>query len=122
MHETVIASSLLKIITEEVTKQNKNLCVDEIHLKVGLLNCIEPETVKGCFEILAENTVAQKAKIFVERMPLEGFCHDCKKNISINKRHFTCPFCHSTNVSWQGGNEMQISSIKVHENNNEENN
>ncbi len=120
MHETVIASSLLKIVTEEAIKQNKNLCIDEIHIKVGLLNCIEPETVKGCFEILAENTAAQKAKIFIERIPLTGFCHDCKKNISINKRHFACPLCHNTDVDWQGGNEMQITSIKVHENNNEE--
>lgn len=121
MHETVIASSLLKIVSEEVAKQNKNLCVDEIHIKVGLLNCIEPETVKGCFEILAENTVAQKATIFIERIPLEGFCHNCKKIVSINKRHFACPYCHNTTVDWQGGNEMQISSIKVHENNNKEN-
>lgn len=121
MHETVIASSLLKIILEEVTKQGKNLCVDEIHLKVGLLSCIEPQTVAGCFEILAENTIANNAKMFIERIPLTGFCHDCNKTISINKRHFACPLCQNTNVDWQGGNEMQITSIKVHEKNNEEN-
>lgn len=121
MHETVIASSLLKIVTEEVTRQGENLRVDEIHLKVGLLSCLEPQTVAGCFEILAENTIAQNAKMFIERIPLEGFCHDCKKTISINKRHFTCPLCQNTNVDWQGGNEMQITSIKVHENKNEEN-
>lgn len=116
MHETVIASSLLKIVTEEVIKQNKNLCVDEIHLKVGLLSCIEPQTLEGCFEILAEEeNMTKNAKLFIERIPLTGFCHDCQKNVSINKRHFACPLCQNTNVEWQGGNEMQISSIKVHE-------
>lgn len=120
MHETVIASSLLKIITEETAKQNKNLYVDEIRLKIGLLNCIEAQTVQGCFEILAENTRAEHAKMIIERLPLEGFCNDCQKNISITKRHFVCPLCQSGNVDWQGGNEMQITSIKVHEKKEEE--
>ena len=79
MHETVIASSLLKIITEETAKQHKNLYVDEIHLKIGLLNCIEAQTVQGCFEILAENTRAEHAKMIIERLPLQGFCNDCQK-------------------------------------------
>lgn len=121
MHETVIASSLLKIVTEEVIKQNKDLCVDEVHLKFGLLSCIEPQTLEGCFEILAEEEpIAKNAKLIIERIPLTGFCHDCQKNVSINKRHFVCPNCQSPNVDWQGGNEMQISSIKVHEKQNEE--
>lgn len=119
MHETVIASSLLKIVLEEVNKYNQNLFVDEIHLKIGLLNCIEPQTVQGCFEILAENTKAQYAKMIIERIPLHGFCNQCQKEITIHKRKFNCPHCHDTNVTWQGGNEMQITSIKVKEQNNE---
>lgn len=122
MHETVIASSLLKIVTEEVIKQNKDLYVDEVHLRFGLLSCIEPQTLEGCFEILAEEEpVTKNAKLFIERIPLTGFCHDCQKNVRINKRHFVCPLCQSPDVDWQGGNEMQISSIKVHEKQNEEN-
>lgn len=115
MHETVIASSLLKIVLEEVSKQDKTLLVDEIHLKIGLLNCIEPQTVQGCFEILAENTPAEKAKMVIERLPLQGTCNDCHKHVAIHKRHFLCPYCQSPNVNWQGGNEMQIASVKVHE-------
>ncbi len=115
MHETVIASSLLKIILEEANKQNKALLVDEIHLKIGLLNCIEPQTVQGCFEILAENTPAAKAKMIIERMPLQGFCKNCQKHVEIHKRQFHCPNCMSSDVDWQGGNEMQITSINVHE-------
>ncbi len=115
MHETVIASSLLKIVLEEVNKYNTNLLVDEIHLTIGLLNCIEPQTIQGCFEILAENTKAQNAKMIIERLPLQGFCNQCQKEIAIHKRKFICPLCQSTDVTWQGGNEMQITSIKVKE-------
>lgn len=90
MHETVIASSLLKIITEETAKQNKNLYVDEIRLKIGLLNCIEAQTVQGCFEILAENTRAENAKMIIERLPLQGFCNDCQKH-KHNEKAFCLP-------------------------------
>ncbi len=115
MHETVIASSLLKIVLEEVNKYNKNLFVDEINLTIGLLNCIEPQTIQGCFEILAEDTKAKNAKMIIKRLPLHGFCNQCQQHIEISKRKFICPQCHSSDVSWQGGNEMQITSIKVKE-------
>lgn len=115
MHETVIASSLLKIVLEEANKFRENLLIDEIHLKIGLLNCIEPKTVQGCFEILAENTKAEKAKLIVERLPLLGFCKNCGQSVAVAERRFICPNCQSTDVDWQGGNEMQISSIKVTE-------
>lgn len=115
MHETVIASSLLKIVLEEASKQKTPVLVDEIHLKIGLLNCIEPQTVQGCFEILAENTPAEHAAMIIERLPLKGYCRECQNHISIQKRRFVCPNCQSCDVDWQGGNEMQIASIKVHE-------
>lgn len=115
MHETVIASSLLKIVLEEANKQKKPVLIDQVHLKIGLLSCIEPQTVQGCFEILAENTAAANAELIIERLPLQGFCKDCKKQITTQKRHFACPHCQSSSTEWQGGSEMLIASIKVHE-------
>ena len=117
MHELGIATPLLKIVLEEVErqekKQNVELAVTEIVMHIGLLVDIEARTLKACFELLAENTKASGAELVIETKPLAGFCNACQKNVSITKRAFVCHFCKSTNVSWEKSGEMQISTIKV---------
>jgi hydrogenase nickel incorporation protein HypA/HybF len=122
MHETVFASSILRIVEEEaaihLTGDKSGYVVEEIVLQVGILACLEETTLRGCFEIMAEETVARGARLVIERLPLRGICPDCDpahKEVRAISRKFTCPRCGGANVDWQGGNEMNIAAIKVKE-------
>lgn len=120
MHETVIASSLLKIIEEEVAAhaQDKMLVVTRISLNIGLLSAIEPHTLQGCFELLAEGTVAEGAALEISVLPLRGVCADCARAVSVtSRRDFQCPACGGSRVDWRGGNEMDITALQVRERN-----
>lgn len=116
MHETVFAESLLRMVLEAATNNEtpgRKLLVDEICLDVGVLACLEPQTFKGCFELLAEGTAAEKARLTINRRPMTGTCADCKSRVETFKRAFACPLCSGRAVDWQGGNELEISSIMV---------
>ncbi|MDL2314501.1 hydrogenase maturation nickel metallochaperone HypA [Desulfovibrio sp. OttesenSCG-928-C14] len=115
MHESVFAASILKIVQEEVEKNQTSqpLRVEEIVIQAGLLSCLEPETLKGCFEIMAEDSMAAGARLIVDRPALEGSCPDCGKQTRTDSLKLSCPHCRSTRVKWKGGNEMYISTIKV---------
>lgn len=118
MHETVLASSLLKIVEEAVEKNSapgQQLRVTEIALETGLLACLEPQTLRGCFEIMAEGTVAEKATLSISTRPMCGVCPYCEAEVQTMRREFYCPQCSGRNVDWQGGHEMEIVSIQVAE-------
>lgn len=130
MHETVLVSSILAILKDTVAeyeaRQNNsplgnglqkghenNLRVAEVVLQVGVLACVEPQTLRGCFEIMGEGTMAENAILTIERQPMQGSCPDCGKTVETLEPRFACPLCKSDNVDWQGGQGMEITSIRV---------
>lgn len=116
MHEAAIAAPLLRLVLEEAQKQaaiSGPLSVTHIRIKTGLLMAIEPLTLQGCFALMAEGTAAEGAELQVENLPMQGRCDACGQTVSTNKRSFGCPVCASPEVSWSGGNELFIDSLKV---------
>ena len=130
MHETVLVSSILAILQDTVAEyeakhedsplgaspsesQGKRLRIAVVALQVGILACVEPQTLQGCFEIMAEGTVAEKATLTIERQAMQGRCPDCGKEVKTLELRFACPLCQSDHVDWQGGQGMEISSIRV---------
>lgn len=116
MHEAAIAAPLLRLVLEETEKQaavSGKLAVTHIRIKAGLLMAIEPQTLQGCFALMAEGTTAEGAELLLETLPMQGRCDTCGQTVSTNKRAFACPACSSSEVSWSGGNELFIDSLKV---------
>jgi hydrogenase nickel incorporation protein HypA/HybF len=138
MHEYSLASSLLRIVLEEAGKHEKAgrpLRVTAVELEIGLLTCLEANTLKGCFELLAEGTAAENSALAVRTRPMSGYCPDCAQQVSnpgrgipgadggdlrggrapdgCRIRPFSCPLCAGAAVAWEGGQEMKITAITV---------
>jgi hydrogenase nickel incorporation protein HypA/HybF len=116
MHEASFASSLLRIVLEE-TKKNETarqrLRVTNIEMHVGVLTCLEANTLEGCFALMAEGTVAENSRLTVRTRPMSGRCPACGEQVSTSGRFFSCPRCAGTAVAWEGGHEMEITAITV---------
>lgn len=112
MHEATLVAGILRIVEDEARKHNATRIV-AVKLDVGLLACVEEQTLAGCFEIFAEGTIADQARLDMRRVPLDCHCTECGHAFTLEKRSFACPLCDSREISFTGGHGCAISAIEV---------
>ena len=67
MHEASLVQGLLKIALKTVEEHNaahpeqRVRRIRSITCELGLISCVEPQTLKGCFEIFARDGMADGA-------------------------------------------------------------
>ena len=78
-----------------------------------MLACFEANALIACFEIFAEGTPAEGAKLTVNVTPLECACETCGEKFSLTQRRFVCPQCGGDNIRFKGGNGLTLEAIDV---------
>ena len=112
MHEMSIAQGLLDIIIQE-SEQHQVSRVVSISLKVGELSAVEPESLKFCFELITEGTLAEGAKLEIERVPIGCHCRDCGHHFTVKNLLFSCPKCQSHAAEMLSGRELSLESFEA---------
>lgn len=112
MHELSLTESILNIAIDEAKKHNANKVL-EIKLKIGEMSGVVPELIQEYFNIVSHGTIADSAKLTVEYVPVTVECLDCKNQSKIDKLHFKCPVCSSTNIKLKTGREFYVDSMEV---------
>ncbi|MCR5813525.1 MAG: hydrogenase maturation nickel metallochaperone HypA [Desulfovibrio sp.] len=120
MHEASLVQGLLDLVERTVEDHNAKAKdetiirhVEEIICELGLFSCVEPQTLASCFELLAENTLADGAKLTVRKAPLSCRCEDCGTNFTVTERQFHCPACGGENIHFDGGHGLMLISLRV---------
>lgn len=119
MHEASLVQGLLKIVLDACKQHNDEnadkqiLKVKKIECEAGLLACFENFALIDCFDIFAENTICESAKLVINTAMLDCICNKCGKNFSINEKKFVCPFCGSIEISFNDGNGLIIKKLDV---------
>ena len=112
MHEMSIAQSLMEILREEMEKHDARL-LKSVHLQIGQLSAIVPEALSFCFQIMAEGTEMEGAKLVMDVIPLRGRCPECRKEFEIADYHFACPECGSARVETISGQDLAVVDMEV---------
>jgi hydrogenase nickel incorporation protein HypA/HybF len=112
MHELSIAQNILSIVEEEA-KRNQAVRVSAIKIKAGEMRGIVPESLYLCFDFVSRGTLAQGARIEIERVPLQGVCKQCKESFPIHNYQFFCPQCQGKEVDIIQGMELLVSEIEI---------
>jgi len=112
VHETALASGILRIVHEEALR-HKVARITEIHLQVGLLSAVEAHSLRACFELLAEDSVAQGAVLQITNAPLPARCASCGQSFELTSRSFLCPHCRSADLHFEGGYGCTIQSLSA---------
>lgn len=119
MHEASLAQGLLKLVEESVRSWNEAhpdspaRSVTSLRLQLGLVSCVEEQTFRGCFELIAEGTVAQEARLDIEREPLPCTCRDCRTAFTLTERRFVCPACKGRNLDFKGGHALTLVDLEA---------
>ena len=111
MHEATLVTGILRIAQEEARKHKARLVA--VKLEVGLLACVEEQTLKGCFEIFAEDTEARGARLDIIPQPLPCRCRECEADFTLTERRFICPACGGKELTFSGGHGCAVSAIEV---------
>lgn len=119
MHEASLVQGILEIVEKALDDYihanpgKKHPQVAEIICEAGLLACFEPATLKACFEIFAEGTNCEKAKLVIETASLACHCRGCGHEFLLAERKFQCPVCQSPDITFKGGNGLILKAIKI---------
>ena len=115
MHELPITESILNIVLKHAAKNNVRQVV-AIHLRIGKLSDLEDEWIQRYFDYLSKDTVAQGAKLVIERMPIMVQCNGCSTSYEAEAAKLgdlVCPNCRQTEGTLISGREYYIKDMEV---------
>ncbi|MBW1982685.1 MAG: hydrogenase maturation nickel metallochaperone HypA [Deltaproteobacteria bacterium] len=111
MHEMAIAQNLLDIVIQEGSAHGVSRVLS-LSLKVGELSTVVPESLIFCFELLSKGTLAEGARLDIEKVPTICRCRECDHEFSVTDLLFSCPKCGSGKVELQSGRELTLESFE----------
>lgn len=113
MHELSIAHSLVEFATEFAQNAGAEKVV-AITIRVGALSCIQKAPLCSGFEIFAESTLLQGAKLKFVDLPVRIFCASCESEAAVTDvRRLCCPTCGNPGSEIRDGQELEIESIEI---------
>lgn len=112
MHELAVTESILEIALRHARAQNATRITD-LYLVLGQWSSILDDSVQFYWDMLAENTLAQGAKLHFERVAVQLQCQDCGHSYAPSSRELACPACLSPRVKVLSGEEFRLEAIEV---------
>ena len=113
MHEASIALSILDI-AEEHCREAGYTEIQSIQLRIGSASGLLPDALQMAFEIVRQDTLAHKATLLIEEIPLGGNCKGCNSDFTTTEPFIlACPNCESNDFTLDKGREMEITEIEV---------
>jgi hydrogenase nickel incorporation protein HypA/HybF len=110
MHELSIASALVGT----VEKHAGGRPVAVVNLRVGTLRQVVPDSLEFYFDFVTKDTVCEGARLEIEVVPARLRCDDCGDEWHLDETLFRCA-CGSTDVEIVAGNELEVESIEIEE-------
>jgi hydrogenase nickel incorporation protein HypA/HybF len=112
MHEMAVTESILHIALEHAGRANAKR-VSGITIKLGQLSSLVDDSIRFYWDLIAADTIAEKAELHFERVPARALCLDCNTEFALPKDTFVCPKCGAERFRIAAGDEMTVESIEV---------
>ena len=114
MHEVGIAQDLLKIAVNSCQKQGYS-GIEFITVKIGKASGVMPDALLFAFDTMKEGTIAEKARLEINEIPVSGFCNNCRTEFTSTESFIvtTCPRCESLDIRIDTGKELNIHEMEV---------
>jgi hydrogenase nickel incorporation protein HypA/HybF len=87
--------------------------VTGVYLRVGALRQVVPDSLAFYFEIVARDTVCEGAVLEQELIAARLRCEGCETEWGADAPAFRCPGCAGAEVVVVAGNELEVESIDV---------
>lgn len=113
MHELSIAMSLLDVAAEEAQRQGGGRVV-ALHLKLGPLSGVVRGALESAYELAREGTDLAGADLFVQEIPIVGYCSACRGLRTIaSVIELICPDCGRPTPEIVNGRELELVGLEI---------
>jgi hydrogenase nickel incorporation protein HypA/HybF len=115
MHELPIIKSIFDICMKHA-KANDASRIFSVTLKVGDATDLQDEWIQRYFDYLCKGTMAEGAKLTIERVPFVIRCKKCSESFQVNireQRQVECPKCKGKDFAYVSGREYRVENMEV---------
>jgi len=116
MHELSVCQALLRQV-EALAREHGGAPVMAIELRIGPLSGVEPALLEHAFAIAKQGTLAEDARLVIERPPLTVRCLLCGRDSEATASRLACCHCGSHRTRLISGDEMLLTGIDLKEEN-----
>jgi hydrogenase nickel incorporation protein HypA/HybF len=110
VHELSIAGAVVDTAIRHADGRH----VTAVHLRVGHLRQVVPDSLVFYFEHVARGTLCEGARLEQEVVPARLACEACGHGWTLETVAFRCPQCGAPGAV-VSGNELEVESIDVEE-------
>jgi len=112
MHEMALCRNIVEVIREQAEAQGFR-AVKTVRLSIGTLSHVEPQALEFGFDAASRGTIAEGARLEIERPEGQAFCMVCEKTVPLAQRFDPCPDCGGHQLVVTGGEEMRVKELEV---------
>lgn len=112
MHEMSLADGMARLI-EDQAKTHGFKKVLTVRLEIGQLAHVDADALAFCFDAVVKGTVAEAAKLEIERAQGLVWCFGCASQVAIKAWGEPCPNCGGFDLKADGGDGMRILDLEV---------
>ena len=88
--------------------------VEKVRVKVGKASGVMSDALHFSFECARVGTVAGKAVLEVEEVPVGGHCRDCSSDFDVEEKFvLECPLCGGSSFTVDRGHELEVTDLEV---------
>jgi len=112
MHEFAVCQDMLTQI-ESIAAEEQAAAVDMVTVRIGPLSGIEAHLLKQAFPLAAAGTVAEKAELVIEALPIRVKCQICNAETEAKANRLICGECGDYHTQLLSGDEMLLASVEL---------
>jgi len=113
MHELSVTQSILDIALRHAERAGAQRVL-AINLVIGELTGFVDDSIQFYFDFLSKDTLAQNARLHIERIAPQARCHACGAEYAPpDSRLWTCPECDALGGVVIAGREFSVASIEI---------
>jgi hydrogenase nickel incorporation protein HypA/HybF len=108
MHELSLTESIVATVSEHVGEHP----VRTLTLEIGALSGVVPDAVRFCFQLCAQGTPLDGARLDIIETPGWGRCRDCAAQVELHDFIALCA-CGSANLEITDGQQLKIKAVEM---------
>lgn len=108
MHELAIAQSIVDTIVERLG--GARVCA--VHLTIGRMSGVDAGAVRFAFDLVAEGTAVQGARLEIDQPAGEARCRRCGAQFAVDDLMLLCR-CGSADVELDRGGELLVHAVEL---------